>query len=57
MSNRKVTETTQPFAGTTYRVTGDPEPVAFTTREQAEQRVATLADADVITDILRNPNR
>ncbi|MFM9790141.1 hypothetical protein [Streptomyces turgidiscabies] len=57
MSNRKVTQTTQPFTGTTYRVAGDPESVAFKTREQAEQRVEALADADVITDILRNPNR
>jgi hypothetical protein len=57
MSNRKITKTTQTFSGTSYRVAGDPVPTAFKTREQAEKRVEQLDTAEVITDIIRNPNR
>jgi hypothetical protein len=57
MSNRRITKTTRTFSGPTYSVAGDPVPTGFNTREQAEQRAAQLDTADVITDIIRNPNR
>ena len=57
MSNRKITETKQPFAGTAFRVAGDPEPVAFKTREAAEARAAQLDVTEAIADVYRNANR
>jgi hypothetical protein len=57
MSNRRITKTTRTFSGPSYSVAGDPVPTGFNTREQAEQRAAQLDTADVIADIVRNPNR
>jgi hypothetical protein len=57
MPNRKITKTTQTFAGTAYRVAGDPEPVAFKTREAAEKRAERLDTTEAIADVYRNPNR
>lgn len=56
-SNRRITQTTQPFAGTFYRVAGDPDRVAFKTREAAEKRAKQLDTTEAIADAYRNPNR
>ena len=56
-SNRRIDKTTQTFTGTSYRVAGDPEPVAFKTRETAEERVKQLDVTEAIADVVRNPNR
>ena len=56
-SDRRIEETKQTFSAPTYRVAGDPASVGFNTREAAEARAAQLDDIDVITDIIRNPNR
>lgn len=56
-SNRRIDKTTQTFAGTSYRVAGDPEPVAFKTREAAEKRAKQLDASEAIADAKRNPNR
>lgn len=56
-SNRRIDKTTQPFAGTFYRVAGDPEPVAFKTRAEAEQRAERLDVTEAIAAAYRNPNR
>ena len=56
-SNRRIDKTTQPFAGTAYRVAGDPQPVAFKTREAAEERAEQLDTTEAIADVYRNPNR
>lgn len=57
MSNRRITKTTQTFAGTAYRVAGDPEPVAFKTSAEAEKRAKQLDVTEAISDAYRNPNR
>lgn len=56
-SNRRIDKTTQTFAGTAYRVAGDPGRVAFKTREAAEKRAERLDAAEAIADAYRNPNR
>ena len=56
-SNRRIDKTTQTFAGTSYRVAGDPEPVAFKTSAEAEKRAERLDAAEAIADAYRNPNR
>lgn len=57
MSSRRITETTQTFTGTTYRVTGDPVPTGFPTREKAEERAAQLDTADAVDEARRGVTR